>query len=276
MVLTDTMSGLETKGMRAMGWSTLIPKNSPVDSQVMYLPPRKVSVEMDLGSDNYDIDLLGLSVASLQVEHHQLTVAGRCMYSREDHKHYSITMRTKEESKRQGIAKNGVYGWPDVQSFQTCPMCETRIEPSNGTTKEEYWMVLHPLMQGRNRKGTAPTFGQRVIYQLICLDCFEGNLANDQVIDANGGRLPLMEALNEMPGMPLFLEEGYNKNGTRIRGAWDLYKEWEDLGGFGALSAELESAWKVAASPSSSLLPPSKLANAHHTHCLSCKKEAEI
>lgn len=273
--MNDTvMSGLETKGMQNMGWSILVPKNAPPKSLLMELPPQQVFCKIDYGADSNYIDFPGLSVAAVTMGHHMLVIAGKCTYSRDDHKHFGIMLRTKKEGKQQGLGSNGGMSWPAVEAFATCPVCETKHAPhsnnnNNREKKKQYWLVFHPLMQVRSQHGAAPIYGSRTFPQLACVSCMEKKMKNLRVNFAGDG-VPLVEALREMPGMPLFLKDGYNKDGRRIRAAWELFMELDGAGVHGAFNNTFGSTLGEKMGGFSSDNP---LANANDTCCLSCKKE---
>lgn len=92
-------------------------------------------------------------------------------------------MRTKKQGKEQGLPTNAAFKWPDVQAFGLCPVCAKQNEPSK--RGDEYYMVLHMLLQkGAASNGTL-IIGTRIQCQLVCIDCLEGLVAGKELANSN-------------------------------------------------------------------------------------------
>jgi uncharacterized CHY-type Zn-finger protein len=140
-------------------------------------------------------------------------VAGRCYFTLDNYKDFSIMMRTTEESENLNLPPNSEFDWPDVRSLLLCPLCSAMAQIPDGT-ECEYWMIFYPLLQVEHQGESEMTLATRTICRLVCLDCMQQLLdglfltvKQTEKQNAVAFSLSAMEILQEA-GTVSFLQDG--------------------------------------------------------------------
>mmetsp|Transcript_44814 Transcript_44814/g.66496 ORF Transcript_44814/g.66496 Transcript_44814/m.66496 type:complete len:554 (-) Transcript_44814:221-1882(-) len=210
-------SGLETPGMLEAKCSLLVPVDSMYEAKLKSLPPGRHTLVLDrAGSADHVVEFSGCTLLQLEptivspdqrleVMPVTLTVAGKCTFTNDNWRDFSIMMRTKEQSEEMRLPPNGHFEWPDVCSMLLCPLCGhaqpvagdgTAPGDDDGATaaSREYWMLFYPLLQITVLKGSKMTMGFRLICRLTCLDCME------ELLDGMRVKVPAQTAAGEVTG----------------------------------------------------------------------------
>lgn len=272
--LKPLWSHLETPGMRQAKCSLLIQNLDSFHPQTKRLKKQKVRVYQDRGyiseeancdtsvnqeDKDFYVDFEGCTI--LQFEPSRgvvrqtmpitLTVGGRCVFTPENYRDFSVMMRTKEQAKDMNLLPNGDFEWPGVESLQLCPMCgrTAEIPQKDDDQNHEYWLLFYPLLQITMKKGSQMMLGSRMICRLTCLGCMH-ELVGDTTCEVCppllnerkskiSFRLPTKEVLGDA-GSVSFLEGGPPRTMTSAKNnnvldAWTLYNLWEHSGAWEAL-----------------------------------------
>ena len=175
----------------------------------------------------------------------RITVGGRCFFTAENYKDFSIMMRTNQESENLQIPPNSEFDWPGVESLLLCPLCSAKAQI---LSQNEYWMIFYPLLQVI-QEATEMTLVTRTICRLVCLDCMQQLLDGMYVTvkhESSSLSLSAMEILQEA-GSASFLQDGPPRPETHAHvddplDAWTLYTLWESTGEWESLQNDYRAA----------------------------------
>jgi hypothetical protein len=239
---------------------------------VQNLKPQTVTLYRDphYHPKNDRIDFPGAVVLHLEVGGNSkgampenLTVAGKCLFTKACQKEFAIMMRTNEESKLQRIPPNGKLDWygshfqvlcsqrvhppktphniasahfsfrPDCRCVQLCPVCGNMAEPDDGTV---FWLLYYPLLQ----ISAQANIGMRTVQRLTCPPCMESLLEGIVRIEENGEAKSMMQVLDEDLPAISFLD-GHDNPIVGGKGclrsdltAYHLYLLWDNSGAWEA------------------------------------------
>lgn len=289
-------SGLETKGMKKLGSSLLLPVECKVEFKTLWLKPDSNLIVPDSEAPDRLVDFPGSGVVTMncvdQQQNHRnvLIVAGKCRFNQADYKDFKHMLRAYKEARQQGLGRNSDLAWPNVEGFQLCPVCATQNQPGKRT---KCYMVFSLLTQQvLSDKACAISYcrafsGFRLCPQLVCVECFENIIASETFTDSNE---VVASEINRMAGMPLYAWASASLAGVyvdsgKLLSAWPLYQKWTNTGIYHSLyntirerEAELllvgvgkEVLKEADASATDCLLCKTKLGSSNVLECSKCK-----
>lgn len=220
-------SGLESKSMKKLGSSFLVPENADCQAVLRYLPANDEPFA-PIGV-NFTLSFPGSFYCALRFEssNQLLVVAGKCHYTRPD------DSKLKDHFTAFSDRKSSL-SFPHKQVFRTCPVC-AKICKYN----KQYWMVFSCVRQVFLKGNSAVEGGLNkveLVEQLVCLRCFEDLLRNKpfDVFD-----FPTLGFLSQMPGIPLYANDGktpaFPLEANRIHSVKGLHSIWMQTGAYFSL-----------------------------------------